>query len=583
MKKMKGLFAVVMALAFILTACGTPSVDVPSATPEPPTATLVPVAVDTTVPTLVPVILSGPVAGSVMSWMDGGSLVYVPAGEFTMGSDGADDPRHTVSLSAYWISRTKITNRMYTLCVGVGVCSSPVATPGAAVYTNPAYADHPIVGVTWDQASAYCGWSGGRLPTEAEWEKAARGPGNQDYPWGNEQPSCGLLNFGGCVDSTTSVVAYPNSASPFGALDLAGNAFEWVMDWYDSAYYATSPIQDPTGAASGTYRVIRGSSFESASVQVASAIRHYGAATYTSPDLGFRCVVAQPINFPPYCQASPYQPVNAAPVASSCQAPVARVNGAYCQSQTGYNMVVLPPGTTYQVQTPGYTCVEDVVDGTIFLTCSGPDSTTGTITVCNSACGDPTPAPNQSAVCDPGYTYDPATRQCLYTPLIGQSGPQGCPPGYALDSTGQVCRPTLGLDNQCPSGQYFDASFDGCTLANGQANCNLYGLDNPSLAGTCYPGCPAGFGFDSAAQCCQAPAIGLYPDCQPGYVYDAAFGGCTPGLAQASGAGCATVSVDMLQCGPLFNCGQFTTETRCIQNQFYGCTWDDKANVCVRE
>ena len=577
MKNLNILKVAFLALTVLLSACA------PATATEVPTATLIPVVTEPPVPTLVPVNLSGPVAGTVMSWMDGGSLVYIPAGESTMGAGGFDDPRHSVSLSAYWIARTKVTNRMYALCVGVGVCTPPKPEPGAAVYTDPTFVDHPVVGVTWDQADAYCSWAGGRLPTEAEWEKAARGPGGQDYPWGSTAPSCGLLNFNGCEGTTTSVVAYPNSVSPYGALDMAGNAFEWVRDWYDATYYATSPIQDPPGPETGLYKAIRGSSFETEGTQIASAIRHYGATVYTSRDLGFRCVVAQPINFPPYCQASGYQAANAAPVTNLCEAPLTQLSGQGCNADQGFASVDLPLGTLYTMETPNYKCVETITEGLLRVTCFGPDSSTGEMTVCNSACSDPTPSPDQGAVCDPGYTYDPATRQCLYTPLVGLAGPQGCPPGYALDSTGQVCRPTPGLDNQCPAGQYFDSSFGGCAPANGQANCNLYGLDNPSLATACYPGCPAGFSLDAASQCCQAPAIGLYPDCQPGYTYDPTFGGCVTALAQASGAGCSTVSLDILQCGPLYDCGKYTTETACIKNQVYGCTWDDKINVCVNK
>ena len=268
---------VIVALVIFLTACA------PTATPEQPTATLIPIVTETAVPTLVPINLSGPAAGTVMTWMDGGSLAYVPAGQFSMGAGGADNPSHSVSLSAYWISRTKITNRMYALCVGVGVCAPPASIPGGPVYSNPVYADHPVVGVNWEQASAYCGWAGGRLPTEAEWEKVARGPGGNTYPWGEEQPSCDLLNYAGCADSTTSVIAYPESASPYLALDMAGNAFEWVADWYDASYYATSPIQDPPGAESGIYRVIRGSGFESDSTQIASAIRRPADPTLHQP------------------------------------------------------------------------------------------------------------------------------------------------------------------------------------------------------------------------------------------------------------------------------------------------------------
>lgn len=579
MKKMQAWFGMVLALVIFLTACA------PTATPEQPTATLIPIVTETAVPTIVPINLSGPAAGTVMTWMDGGSLAYVPAGQFSMGAGGADNPSHSVSLSAYWISRTKITNRMYALCVGVGVCAPPASIPGGPVYSNPVYADHPVVGVNWEQASAYCGWAGGRLPTEAEWEKVARGPGGNTYPWGEEQPSCDLLNYAGCADSTTSVIAYPESASPYLALDMAGNAFEWVADWYDASYYATSPIQDPPGAESGIYRVVRGSGFDSDSTQIASAIRRPADPNYTSRDLGFRCVVQQPINFPPYCQASPYLPgeVSVPTPASLCTVPVAQRLGPSCKGKFPSNTILLPRGTTYTVRTDGFDCTSTIVGDMLQVVCTGPDSTSGTLEVCNSTCeSQPTPSRTGTPVCDPGYSYDPATRLCAYTPFNGQAGPQGCPPGYALDpAAGQICRPTLGLDNQCPLGQYFDSLYGGCVPANGQANCNLYGLSDTALASTCYVGCPAGFAFNSATQCCQAPAIGLYPDCQPGFAFDTSIGACAPRLEPVSETtGCAFVSVDMLQCAPLYNCTQHTTEIQCIHNQSNGCVWNEKDSAC---
>ena len=579
MKKKQALFSTGILLVMLLNACaGTP----PPAT-DMPTATLIPIVTETALPTLVPVSLSGPAAGTVMSWIDGNSLVYVPAGQFNMGASGVDNPSHTVSLSPYWISRTKITNRMYALCVGVGVCSPPGTTASGIVYSNPVYADHPVVGVNWEQADAYCGWAGGRLPTEAEWEKATRGPGGQTYPWGNEQPACDLLNYAGCVNSTSSVVAYPESASPYLALDMAGNAFEWVRDWYDASYYATSPIQDPPGAESGIYRVIRGSGFESDSSQIASAIRRPANPTYTSRDLGFRCVVQQPINFPPYCQASPYLPdAEVSTPAPVCQAPVAQRVGPVCKGNVPSHTILLPRGTTYRIRTADYQCTDAIVGDMLQVTCYGPDATSGTLEVCNPNCGEEiVPVYTQSAVCDPGYSYDPATRLCTYTPLAAQAGSQGCPAGYALDSTGQTCRPTIGLDNQCPVGQYYDSLFGGCVPGNGQANCNLFGLNDATLAGSCYPGCPAGFAFDSASQCCQAPAIGLYPDCQPGLAFDPAISACAPRLEQVSGTtGCTYVSVDMLQCAPLYNCSQHTSEAACIKNQTNGCTWNEQTNAC---
>jgi formylglycine-generating enzyme len=570
-----------VVLMFLLTACG----GTPSPAIDTLTATLVPILTETAAPTLVPVKLSGPAAGTVMTWMDGSSLVYVPAGQFNMGASGLDNPSHTVSLSAYWISRTKITNRMYSLCVGVGVCAPPATVASGIVYSNPTYADHPVVGVTWEQANTYCGWDGGRLPTEAEWEKAARGPGGQTYPWGNEAPSCDLLNYAGCsVNSTTSVIAYPESASPYLALDMAGNTFEWTGDWYDANYYPTSPIQDPIGAESGIYRVVRGSGFESDSSQIASAIRRPADPNTPRRDIGFRCVVQQPINFPPYCQASPYLPnAEISTPASACVVPVAQRLEQSCKGKVASNTILLPLGSTYVVRTEGYQCTSAAVAGMLQVTCYGPDLTSGTLEVCNSTCTDQTaPVYTGSPVCDPGYSYDPATRLCAYSPLNGQSGVQGCPAGYAPDSTGQICRPTIGLDNQCPFGQYFDSLYGGCVPGNGQANCNLYGLNDASLASTCYLGCPGGYAFNSTSQCCQAPAIGLYPDCQPGLAFDPTISACAPRLEQASGTlGCTYVFVDMLQCAPPFACKQFTSEGPCIRHKADGCVWIEKDNACV--
>ncbi len=450
---------------------------------------------DTAVPTLVPVQLGGPTAGTVMSWMDGSSLVYVPAGQFNMGASGLDNPSHTVSLSSYWISRTKITNRMYALCVGVGVCAPPATTGAGIVYSNPTFADHPVVGVTWEQAGTYCGWAGGRLPTEAEWEKAARGPGGQTYPWGNEQPSCDLLNYAGCVNSTSSVISYPASASPYLALDMAGNAFEWVGDWYGASYYATSPIQDPIGAESGIYRVIRGSGFESDFSQIASAIRRPADPNYTSRDLGFRCVVQQPINFPPYCQASAYLPnAEISTPGSVCQAPVAQRLGPSCKGKVASNTIILPRGTTYRIRSAGYTCTDAIVGGMLQVTCYGPDATSGTLEVCDPSCTDQAaPVYSESAVCDPGYSYDPATRQCTYTPQSNVSGTQACPAGYALELDRAGLPPDHRTRQPVPGRAVLRHAVR--RLCAGERSGELQSIRHPGcLAGRqLFPGLPGGF------------------------------------------------------------------------------------------
>ena len=197
------------------------------------------------------------------------SEVVVAAGAFTMGCNAeADDqcdadeqPPHSVVLSAFAIDRTEVTVGAYRACVDAGVCSPPgdhwPACNGAVADRS----DHPINCVGFGQARDYCAFVGKRLPTEAEWEKAARGTDRRVSPWGSHPPVCELVNFAGCEFSTAPVGSRPRGASPYGALDMAGSVLEWVSDFYDEAYYGVSPGVDPSGAASGFFRVARGGSY----------------------------------------------------------------------------------------------------------------------------------------------------------------------------------------------------------------------------------------------------------------------------------------------------------------------------------
>ena len=268
-----------------------------------------PQAVETT--ELIPINTPSPISalgiGSTMvSETDGMTLVYVPGGEFEMGvEDGDSDERpvHTVYLDAFWIDQTEVTNAQYGACVQSGACGQPLETE---YFDDNNYSDHPVVTVDWGNAQDYCQWAGRRLPTEAEWEKAARGENGFIYPWGNTFDSS-LANLddetniddytidctsNGCdgYDRTAPAGSFPGGASPYGAYDLAGNVWEWTADWYADDYYQASPSSNPTGPDSGIDRVLRGGSWYNSEWNARSAFRKSPQSLlHVLLHLGFRC------------------------------------------------------------------------------------------------------------------------------------------------------------------------------------------------------------------------------------------------------------------------------------------------------
>jgi formylglycine-generating enzyme required for sulfatase activity len=259
-------------------------------------------------------------------------MVLVPAGSFIMGMDMLSvlsecqqrrsefeckrdrftdiEPPHTVSLSDYYVDRYEVTNASYAECVAARACDPPDETDsynGGPYYGDPRYSDNPVTHISWYDALAYCHWRGARLPTEAEWEKAARGTDGRLYPWGSAFEG-DRLNYcdAGCgqpwADSTfddgyaltAPVGSYPEGISPYGAHDMAGNVWEWVMDWYRRDYYRHSPELDPPGPASGHARVIRGGSWFSIDLESRAIGRDSdlpGVSWYT---VGLRCARPAP-------------------------------------------------------------------------------------------------------------------------------------------------------------------------------------------------------------------------------------------------------------------------------------------------
>jgi formylglycine-generating enzyme required for sulfatase activity len=232
-------------------------------------------------------------------------MKLVASGSFWMGCNEAVDtlcesnesPYHEVTLSGYYMDRTEVTQGEYKKCVDAGECDTP-----SCDWDPTGTPNRPVVCVTWSQAGEYCVWAGKRLPTEAEWEKAARGTDGRKYPWGNEDATCEYAvmydgtDYGCGTNSTWDVCSKsPAGDSPYGLCDMSGNVWEWVSDWYDSRYYTNSPASNPTGPVSGSYRIFRGGSFDNydSVLGLRASNRLYDSPSDYYDSLGFRCARSQ--------------------------------------------------------------------------------------------------------------------------------------------------------------------------------------------------------------------------------------------------------------------------------------------------
>ncbi len=349
---------IVLCIASILlSSCGAGTA-LPDSTPIPPTKTLTPVPTSTPVPS--PTFTPTPGIGTTTLGSDGTILMFVPAGEFTMGGTQAlldqvketfarenapldwftvkgqnpsdSEPARQVYLDAFWIDQTEVSIAQYKKCVDAGGCREAAPQKGynadhyLPIYNDPAFENHPVAYVNWEMADTYCKWAGRRLPTEAEWEKAARGTDGRMFTWGNfhtleqsgnlplgcsdkvtdispygapdmDLPACSprLYTYPEFLD-TSEVDTYPKGASPYGVLNMGGNLSEWVADWYSATYYAVSPASNPKGPETGSVHVNRGPNFMSNANEggLFITLRGYGSPeeikNYWS-SWGFRCAM----------------------------------------------------------------------------------------------------------------------------------------------------------------------------------------------------------------------------------------------------------------------------------------------------
>jgi sulfatase modifying factor 1 len=307
---------IVAVLLLLLSACGTSDTSLTQATPtsQPPTPqptstqltpltdtpeptetaapSPIPSATMTLEPTAAPTSL--PTATSLPDQIEDAHrvpMMLVPAGEFVMGSNdnmAAAKPAHTVFLDTFYIDKFEVTNALYLECVEAGACTSG----GSTRLRNPVFSQYPVMDVTWYDANTYCEWRGVRLPTEAEWEKAARGTDERKFPWGNDPVTCERARYGDCGWFAIAVGQHPDGVSPYGVHDMAGNAWEWTNDWYDVDYYNYSPVENPMGPEEETgWKSSRGGAWYYHADLMTAIWRNHAPVGVGYSYLGFRCAL----------------------------------------------------------------------------------------------------------------------------------------------------------------------------------------------------------------------------------------------------------------------------------------------------
>ncbi|NQS91106.1 MAG: SUMF1/EgtB/PvdO family nonheme iron enzyme [Chloroflexi bacterium] len=502
-----------ITVLFLLSACGQQAViqlppDDPTATPaeaeteDPPEEASVPV--ETGLEDLLK-------AGTAMKWYDDGYIVFVPQGEVTLGDNEYENNLvHSVFVDDYWIYMFKVTSSQYRQCVATGACTAPADEAPYPDLNDPEIKDKPVIGVTWEQADTYCEWMNGRLPTKAEWEKAARGPQSNTYPWGEDEPTCDLLNYGECEDPAISeVYEYPEGRSFYQAFDLAGNTFEWVFDLYEDDFISQLPEEIPAGPPDGTERSVRGSDYESIEDMIPSAQLYYLEPEKYRTDLGFRCVLqgAEPKSFANPCIQTAFVPGESAPwqpgppqagnmlpqhVEGQCVTDIGSSITQYCANQPlqqgGLDLSIAALGADdVYVKSSSSNTGGVCIDGTDPLGCFGPEGASITFEICATC----TPAFQVSQFqynCDCFYDLsDTNPPTCIYNggpPVQGET----CPAGFVYDQVNDICVKVVQISEECPDGYEYNPDTDCCTATF------AYPAPDPDTPSGSYLTCPPGYG-----------------------------------------------------------------------------------------
>ncbi|MCC7117017.1 MAG: SUMF1/EgtB/PvdO family nonheme iron enzyme [Anaerolineales bacterium] len=509
MKKQFLFLASIVSASVLLNACNWGA---SLSTPEnAPTASLVAESateengISTATPEdLTPMDLAGPpmVVGSKFAYVDGSVLAAVPGGPFIMGYNNyMDTPEKQVALGDFWIYSSEVTNAQYALCVSLGKCSPPDAKNNPT-FGNYRFVNLPVVGVNYQQASDYCSFVNGRLPTEAEWEKAARGPDGNLFPWGDQAPSCDLLNFNFCKGKVVDIQSYPGGASFYGLFDMSGNVREWVSDWYSPNYYKDAPTEDPLGPELGEKRSVRSSSLADSADFAFSAHRFSYKPEENLPDLGFRCVVKDPTFLAPACVQQTftgYGPdgklTDCVPGVSCNDVDISQTLG--CASENNPRTIVTftmtnDPPSAWAYNAPG--CDPLATNKFECYPGDGPDvNVTGSCVLDEKSCVPGCP-PNYTqkgdscvwngsrtpgTACLPGSVYDPVNKCCTATPN-GDGTLSLCPAGSYLLNGVCVDSPSAVVDSLSQP-----LKFDSCVPPEHNGDCDP--AKDPTCSNSCQP------------------------------------------------------------------------------------------------